>query len=297
MLYTKITYTVEFELAFTIMSSSGSESVYSRRCLLRYLILPVCLLSLAQFAMYIYTGGADTVIPQMSCSHDGSVECIECIDVGECYRDESTCCIRMRNLGVFPVRYRAQKYWNNGSSLSIPGTSSVQLFTESDQINPDCLHPDAWYVICMDVLSLGGWRNAISCDVVSDAVDGYPVTCKVQGILFYDFVFILSVVADTFCIVASIVAFRNALKQFPIAIIATIGTVSMILSVVDLGVQWDQFPRSVFFLMGISMARIVSLLFTLCIWWVKTEEASEEKVPFIGSANVSINTPNKQEAQ
>jgi hypothetical protein len=302
MLYTKITYTVEFELTFTIMSFSDSESVY-RRYFLRYLIFPVFLLSLAQYAMYIYTNGGDAVIPQVNCSLADS-EWFRCCgpfacpyqNVDDCLGDwgcmDSTGCIDIFNAGAFLIRSRrlshiSTSHYNESREL----TSQIPA-GQNRQWVPMLMGDKEPWVIYIDVFSLSGWKN-----IYNDTVVHTPTSCEVQGLLFYDFVFILSVVADTFCIVASIVAFRTALKRFIVAIIAAIGIISIILSVIDLGVHWNQFPRSVLFLMAISMARIVSLVFVVafCIQ-VKTKEISEEKVPLTKSANVSINTQNEQEA-
>jgi hypothetical protein len=285
--------------ATTIMSFSGSESVY-RRYLLRYLILPVCLLSLAQFAMYIYTDGGNSVKPEASClPADSGYKC--CGPFASCYPPGDDCsswgcisegCIDTLNAGAFLIRSRklSRKTYDNGlyeRTSQIPAGSHTQWVPMAgDDEKP--------WVVYIDVFSLSGWKN-----IYNDTIVHTPTSCKVQGMLFYDYVLILSVVADIFCIVASIMAFRTALIRFTGAIIVAIGTVSMILSVIDLGVHWDQFPRSVLFLMAISMARIVGLLFVVafCIW-VKTKEISEEKVPLTNTslANVSINTPNEQEA-
>jgi hypothetical protein len=298
MLYTKITYTVEFELTFTIMSFSGSESVY-RRYLLRYLIFPICLLSLAQFAMYIYTDGGNSVRPKVSClPADSGYQC--CGPFASCLPDEdcsswgciSTGCIDILNAGAFSISSHklATLFLNPVSNYSYEETSPIIAAGQHTQWIEDSNSCEL--VISVDIFSFSGWKN-----IYRDTFVHFPVSCKVQGLLFYEYVFVLSVVADTFCIVASIVAFRTALIRFTVAIIAAIGTISMILSVIDLAVHLDQFPKSVFFLMAISMARIVSLLFVIafCIW-VKTKEISEEKVPLTKLADVSINTPNEQEA-
>jgi hypothetical protein len=288
MLYTKITYTVEFKLAFTIMSFSGSESVY-RRCLLRYLILPVCLLSLAQFAMYPFVENG----PQVNFSRDSSVQC----------QNEFSCCIRVHNVGAFyiyvsvyltpiPMAQVATLHeyyygeWNTDPNWNLNLGSISAL--EYKEMPVSC---DVVYTISIDVLSLIGWKNVFDETFIFPSRDFY----EIQGLLFYEYVFILSIVADIFCIMASIVAFRTALKRFTVATIAAIGTIPMILSVIDLGVHLNQFPKSVLFLMAISMARIVGLLFVVafCIR-VKTKEINEEQVPL--KENISINTQNEQEA-
>jgi hypothetical protein len=288
MLYTKITYTVEFEFTFTIMSFSGSESVY-RRSFLWCLIFPVFLLSLAQYGMYISTDGGDAVIPTIRCGQS-------------LYPVHDNCCIKVLSVGDFYIRYRVLRLWNNGSLL-IPGPWLIGRGDQFCPDLPDCSNPDVEYVICVDVLSLGGWMTVVPCAgavAFVGAVGIYPASCTVEGLLFYEYILVLSIVADIFCIVASIVAFRTALKRFTVVTIAAIGIISMILSVIDLGVHWNQFPRSVLFLMAISMARIVSLVLVFVVSFcirVKTKEISEEKVPLTKLADVSINTQNEQEAQ
>jgi hypothetical protein len=244
------------------------------RNILRYrlMLIPVYLLCLTQFALFVYT------IYLRGDLHPQVVKL-------EQDETQARYSVKVENRGAFIAKFQIEGYIYIYPTLTYRITDSSRLLSGMDgliSLTDECsrYYCYAFNRVCVYVEGVDGWQT-IYCD--EDVL--LPASYRIYGLLPFDFVFICSIAADLLCIITSLCT--NC-------IIAVPGIISFITTAVVFAIVWDQgtFHYGLLVLLIlVSLLRFVWLLIPDKIYrCIKGGRDIDEETPFISLESTDTST-------
>jgi hypothetical protein len=241
------------------------------RNILRYrlMLIPVYLLCLTQFALFVYT------IYLRGDLHPQVVK-LEQAETQDRYS------VKVENRGAFIARFRVE--WRIAAYPSYRITDSSGLLSGMDNLisfADECsMRYCALDRVCVYAEGLEGLQT-IYCD--EDVL--FPASYRVYGLLLFEFVLICSVLADFYCIITSLCT--NCIVAIP-------GIISLTTSTVVFAIAWDQgtFHYGLLILLIlVSLLRFIWLLIPDKIYrCIKGGQDIDEETPFISLESTDTST-------